>query len=136
TIRNNVVANLGVGGILFSGDTNGGGQPLAPVPFGKIVNNTIYGGATPAGTGIRIEQNASPTLLNNIIASTVTGISVDGSSTSTVVGSSLFRGNTANGTTGSDAMFLAANAPLFINATLNNYYLAAGSLAIDSALNS
>ncbi|MEI6540578.1 MAG: right-handed parallel beta-helix repeat-containing protein, partial [Planctomycetota bacterium] len=103
TIRNNVIANLGAGGILFSGDTNPGSQPLAPIPFGKIVNNTIYGGIVPTGYGIRVEENASPTLVNNILANTATGILIDASSASTVVGSTLFQGNTGNGTTGSDA---------------------------------
>lgn len=136
TIRNNIVANLGTGGILFSGDTNPANQPLAPVPFGKIVNNTIYGGANAAGFGIRVTQNASPSLVNNILANTATGISIDATSGTTVVGSNLFQGNTANGTTGSDAFIPLATDPLFINAALNNYYLASGSLAIDSALNS
>lgn len=135
TIRNNVVANLGTGGILFSGDTNGAGQPLAPVPFGKLVNNTIYGGASATGTGIRVEQNASPTLVNNAIVNTAFAVFIDGSSSSTVVGASVFQGNSNNGATGSDAIFVPGATQVFINPALNNYYPAPGSPLIDSALN-
>ena len=136
TIRNNVVANLGTGGILFSGDLNNNSIPLAPVPFGKIINNTIYGGASARGVGIQVEQNASPTLMNNIIANTVTGIQVDVSSSSTVVAPTLFQGNGSNGTIGSDFIVLNNTDPLFVNPTLNNYYPAPGSRAVDSSLNS
>ena len=136
TIRNNVVANLGTGGILFSGDLNNNSIPLAPVPFGKIINNTIYGGASARGVGIQVEQNASPTLMNNIIANTVTGIQVDGSSSSTVVATTLFQGNGSNGTVGSDFIILNNTDPLFVNPTLNNYYPAPGSRTVDSSLNS
>lgn len=136
TIRNNVVANIGAGGILFSGDNNGGGQPLAPVPFGKIINNTVYGGASATGTGIRVEQNASPTLLNNIVSNTSVGIFVDGSSSSTVVATTLFKGNASNGTIGSNSISLLPSEALFVNPALNNYYPAPGSLAVDSSLNS
>jgi parallel beta-helix repeat protein len=44
------------------------------------VNNTIYGAAIPSGTGIVVSNNSGPTLLNNIVANTTTGISVDASS--------------------------------------------------------
>ena len=76
TIENNLVAASQSGGILFSGDANSGEVPLAPVPFGRILNNTIYGGAlgtdnpTATGFGIKVEENASPTILNNIISTT------------------------------------------------------------------
>ena len=137
TIRNNVVANIGTGGILFSGDNNGGGQPLAPVPFGKLINNTIYGGGAATGVGIQIEQNASPTLLNNIVSNTNLGISIDGTSGSTIVATTLFKGNNNDGTIGSDSIqLLLPSDVLFVNPGLNNYYPASGSLAVDSSLNS
>ncbi|MCH5376960.1 MAG: PPC domain-containing protein, partial [Planctomycetes bacterium] len=49
-IANNVLANNAIGGIRFAGDPNtqATGQ-TASVPFGRIVNNTISGGGTPAG---------------------------------------------------------------------------------------
>ena len=41
--------------------------PTAPVPFGRIVNNTIYGSGG-SDTGILVENNAGYTFLNNILA--------------------------------------------------------------------
>lgn len=133
-IVNNVVANVGNGGIRYSGDAAAG--PTAPVPFGKIANNTVYGGQSATGVGIRVEQNASPTLLNNIVANTSTAIQIDGTSNSTVVDTSLFQGNGNNGTVGQNAILLASGDPLFVNPAQNNFYLAPMSLAIDSSLNS
>jgi hypothetical protein len=137
TVVNNVVAGSGQGGIRFSGDANTSANvPLAAVPFGRIINNTIYGGPVPAGVGIRVDDNASPTLLNNIVANTGMGISIDGTSGSTIVGTSLFQGNANNGTAGTNAITLAPSEPLFVNPATGNFYLASGSRAIDSALNS
>ncbi|MGQ0635934.1 MAG: matrixin family metalloprotease [Planctomycetaceae bacterium] len=143
-IANNVIydfANAAGGagaGIQFSGDPNPAGQPAAAAPYGRIVNNTIYGGTTAKGTGILVSNNAAPTLINNIISNTVTGISVDGSSaTRTVVGTSLFKGNTTNvsGVTATNSISLGSAQALFVNPATGNFYLAAGSLAIDSSLN-
>src|SRR5262249_40192056 len=73
---------------------------------------------------------------------TATGITVDASSTSrTVIGTSLFKGNTSDGVTGSNSISLSAIQPLFVrpNTTpidpVGNFYLAAGGLAIDSSIN-
>src|SRR5262249_9652011 len=103
TVTNNVVANSGVVGIRFSGDPNGtdaqGNQlPIATVPFARIMNNTIYGGETPSGTGILVDVNAAPSILNNIIANTSLGLDVDPTSqATTVVAANLYAGNTNHG---------------------------------------
>lgn len=144
TVTNNVIAHSGSGGIRFSGQTNTAPDPnnpnntlvlpLAPIPFGRIVNNTIFGGPV----GIRVDENASPTLLNNILSNVTTGISVDATSGTTVVGGTVFQSvttRTVGTSTGSFPIDLAANAPLFINANADNFYLAPGSLAIDSSVN-
>ena len=44
-----------------------GVAPLAAVPFGRIVNNTIWGGSS-NGTGIEVRDNTAPTILNNLFA--------------------------------------------------------------------
>lgn len=127
-IQNNIIDLAGTAGISFSGDAdvdaNGKLLPPAVVPFGRIVNNTIYGGGS--GVGIAVSKNASPTLLNNILANLSLGVAVDGSSSSTVLGANLFQGNTQNtvGTgLGSFAATPPANAPLFVNAANHNFNL-------------
>jgi hypothetical protein len=139
-IENNVIHNFGVAGIVFSGDPNTGNVSTAVVPFGKLVNNTLYGGETAAGIGILVSENASPTLLNNIVANTDTAISIDATSTTTIVGTTLFQGNNDDATRpgiarGAFDIQLNPGDPLFIDPASGNFYLANGSLAIDSSLN-
>ena len=139
-IQNNVVANFGIGGILFSGDANAGSVPNAAVPFGKLINNTVFGGLGPVGTGIQVDENASPTLLNNIVSNTEFAITIDGTSQSTVVGTTVFKNNGDDGTRavneqGSNAIQLSSTDPLFVDPSSGNFYLADDSLAIDSSLN-
>ena len=144
-IVNNVVAYSGAGGILFSGDTNPAGQPVGAVPFGRIVNNTVYGprGTNPAGVGIQVVNNASPTLLNNVLANLDTGIFVDASSAGqgTVIGGNAFsltnrRNVGGSATTGSFAVLIPAGAPLFVNPDGGNFYPDHLSPIIDSSINS
>lgn len=141
-IMNNVIARAGQGGINFSGDAlTGATNQLSAVPFGRIVNNTIVGSATTpaAGIGINVNQSASPTLLNNIVAGWTTGVQVDATSNTTVLGGMLYQNNTANtvGTgVGDFAITLAAADPLFANAAVDNYYLKDLSKAIDSSVES
>ena len=47
TIENNLIVGSGTAGILFSGDPNTSGAEAA-VPYGRIINNTIYGGLSTA----------------------------------------------------------------------------------------
>jgi GEVED domain/Matrixin len=138
-IENNVVAHSGTGGVLFSGDRTLG--LLGSVPFGRIVNNTIVG--TGSGTGIRVEEFASPTLLNNIVADLTIGVFVDADSEAlgTVVGTTLYRGNGTDANTGAIGLGtfpinLSPTDPLFVNESRRNYYLAPLSQAIDSSLDS
>ena len=141
-VVNNVISSSGTAGILFSGDPNVGNGPLAAVPYGRIVNNTIYGGATQAGVGIQVTENAAPTLLNNVFSGLTTAIDVDSTSVNdglgnlrTVIGTSAFHnvGTQVNGTSANQSLTLATNP--FVAAQFANFYLAEGSQAIDSALN-
>lgn len=150
TITNNVIAGFGGFGVFFQGDANAGGtatNPATMVPFGKIINNTIYGGAVATGTGVRVETNASPTLLNNLIANTSTAIFVDASSSSTipsvdrrtVISRTFFQGNTTNingAVTDASQIVSPGGTPLFVNPAIGNFYLSAGSPAIDRSLSS
>jgi titin len=107
------------------------------VPFGRIVNNTIVGVSKDSGTGIVVNENAGPTLLNNLFANFAKGITVDSSSqANTVVGTSAYWNTAAQvtGVTENQAITLAADP--FVNAAAGNFYLRAGSSAIDSGINS
>ena len=144
---NNVITNFGTAGIRFSGDNTAAADPVSAVPMGKLINNTIFGGGTltggtlVAGTGIIVSNNASPTLINNIVANTTFGINVDGTSGTTDISTTLFQNNFVNGTTGNSPILNAGNAsPLFVNPGVGNFYLAAGIVgnaneAIDASLN-
>ncbi|MFM8570667.1 MAG: GEVED domain-containing protein [Pirellula sp.] len=92
-----------------------------------------------SGTGIRVGANASPTLLNNIVANNTTGISIASSSTSTVIGGTLYQRNTTNTTGATVGQFpiqVASTTPLFTDAVDGNLYPVPGSAAIDSSIDS
>jgi len=135
---NNIVSGAGTAGIRFSGDPNTGNVPLAVVPYGRLVNNTIYGGSTPQGVGIEVSDSAGPTIINNLFANLATGVSVDsGSRGTTVIGTSAFYAvgtQVSPGVTASSSLTLPGNP--FVNADGGNFYLVSGTAAIDSALNS
>ncbi|MEX2558820.1 MAG: Ig-like domain-containing protein [Pirellulales bacterium] len=134
-LENNVISLGGIGGILFSGDPNPAGSPLAAVAFGRVVNNTIFGQENPAGVGIRVSENASPTILNNIFANLARSIEIDGTSASTVVGGSLYQ-NILTPFAGPESFgkTLLATEALFRDAENGNFYLAPGTFAIDSSI--
>lgn len=94
----------------------------------------------PSGQGITIANNATATLLNNVITNTTTGLSIDASSSSTVVGGTVFQGNTANvagsATLGQFPTVIDPNVPLFVSAGTGNLYPAPGSPLIDSSIDS
>ena len=131
-IKDNLLYKAGNTAIAFSGTPTN--DVANAVPFGRIINNTIA--QTPFG--IQVVNNASPTILNNIVAETRTAIFVDDTSLTTVVGASIYQNNTNNlvGGTETNSIALAANAPLFIDSAASNFYLEAGSVAIDSSVNS
>jgi GEVED domain/Dockerin type I domain/Bacterial pre-peptidase C-terminal domain len=92
----------------------------------------------PGGTGIRVGANASPTIINNVVVNNSTGIFVDPTSTSTVIGATLYQGNTAN-TAGSASLgqfpiTVATGVPLFTNPGNRNLYPVPNSPAIDSTI--
>ena len=140
-VSNNVVAYFGDTGIFFSGDDNQDCDPVTP--FGRIVNNTIVGTSGDSNIGIEVTDYASPTILNNIVTTTTTGISISGNSNSTVYNYNLYQGNGTNlrvnnnpTAVGTYGIQLASGAPVFVNSAVYNFYLAAGSLAIDSSIDS
>jgi hypothetical protein len=134
-VSNNIVAHSGQGGILFSGDPVTNNQ-AAPVPFGRIVNNTVFGNRA-GDVGIRVQNNAGPTLLNNAVANLGTGVSVDGTSlATTVVGATLYWNNASNAPSGVGDFAIIAPAGIspFVNAPAGNFYPAPNSPLIDSSV--
>ena len=89
--------------------------------------------------GINVVNNASPTILNNVVANLGTGIQVDATSATTVVGCTAYQGNTTtltgvnNVTNNTFPMYLQPGDPLFVDAAAGNFYPAEGSSIIDSA---
>ncbi len=138
---------------------------IGAVPYGRIVNNTIVGlGGSLTDqkqivirptdptqepivkiindfkdVGIRIDDNAAPTLLNNIIVNFEVGVGADNTPTGTVLGGMMFQGNRrniSNINVGDFAITLGPTAPLFVDFANGNYYPADSSRAIDSAIDS
>jgi hypothetical protein len=95
---------------------------------------------TPRGVGINVGPNASPTLLNNIVVNHSDGIIVDSTSTSTVIGATLYQGNTrsvsGSATLGQFPITVTSGVPLFTDAAAGNLYPVPGSAAIDSTIDS
>ena len=128
------------GGISVSGDSVTTGVP-AGVPYARLVNNTIAGGLAGAGgTGIRVQDNASPTLMNNVVTNSAVGLSIDATSTSTVVGGMVFHRNTADtalsATVGQFPIVVPSTTEVFANLAKGNLYPAANSPIIDSSIDS
>ena len=142
TVINNVIARFGSDGISLGGESNTDANvPQAAVPFAKILHNTIYGGSAPdpvnSTIGVRVENDATATLLNNIIVNTETGVDVDASSNSTQIVRTYFRGNTddvlRNGNPSASSLPIVDNPLnlLFVSESTDNFYLAGDSDPLD-----
>lgn len=139
-IINSLLHDNASGGIDLSGETQAGANRVTPhgvVPAARIVNNTIVGPGA-GGVGIQVTDRTAPTIINNIIAGYDSWITVDGSSQAagTVVGANLYQQTAggASGVTGTFDIEIAEVDALFVDAGNDNYYLAEGAAAIDSAL--
>lgn len=112
---------------------------VTDVGEGPLLTVQVTSPSDPTGVGIRVQNNVSPTLLNNVLSTFATGIEVDATSTSLVVGGSLYHNNLANTTgvgEGDFALVVDPSTDLFVNASRGNYYPAPGSPLIDSSIDS
>lgn len=95
---------------------------------------------TPGGIGISVTSDATATLLNNVIVNSVTGINVDASSASTIIGGTAFQRNQSNvagsATLGQFPTVISDNVATFENVARGNLYPAANSPIIDSSIDS
>jgi hypothetical protein len=136
-ISNNVVSFSGTGGIRYSGSANPANSEAGSSPFGRIINNTLYG-VGGESIGIQVDDNASPTIVNNVIANFGTGVAVTNAS-GTVLDYSVYQSNGTNVTgigAGGNDILLQPTDPLFVNAAVGNFYPAPGSAVIDNSINS
>ena len=140
-VTNTVVANSGVAGIYFGGTPDTANDTNSVRPYGRLVNNTIYGGGS--GIGIDVANNAAPTIMNNVFSELDTGVKVDSSSRldgagaeSTVIGTSAFYlvGTEVDGANQSRGITLTEDP--FVNKARNNFYPTSNSRIIDSSMNS
>lgn len=97
---------------------------------------------TPGGQGIVVSNSAAPTLLNNIISNTTTGLNIDGSSNLSVVGATAYYRNGAN-SSGTPAISLGqfpdvipATIELFVDPVNLVFAPRAGVSIIDSSIDS
>ncbi|MCY2976123.1 MAG: Ig-like domain-containing protein [Planctomycetota bacterium] len=137
TVSNNIIASNVQGGIRISGD-NTAGDSLAASNIARVYNNTIYG-LRANDRGILVEQGASATILNNILANLNTGVALVGAGGTTVLGANIYQSNVQNVTgtgTGTFPINLLPTDPLFADVTNDRFYLAFRSQAIDSSLSS
>ncbi|EGF28938.1 tandem-95 repeat protein [Rhodopirellula baltica] len=131
-IINNVL--VGSNGIQFDGPSTTTSQ--RPLPYGRIINNTIIGDGS--NVGLAITSNASPIVINNIFADLASGITRTNADSGLEVENNLFQ-NGMTGFFGTNPITLNASAPLFAAGTPaeaileSNFYLAAGSLALDDS---
>jgi hypothetical protein len=94
----------------------------------------------PGGTGIAIVSNASATLLNNVLVNHSVGVNVDASSSSTVLGGTVYQNNTSNATgavgVGQFPLVVGSTVPLFVSPSTGNLLPAKRSPLIDVAIDS
>ncbi|MFV2067899.1 MAG: GEVED domain-containing protein [Pirellulales bacterium] len=133
--------------------------PEGGVPLGRILNNTLVGkggrlldasdqggGSEPIpdnasfqDVGILVEDNAAPTLLNNVVVNFDTAVAADRSSLDTVQGGTIFQGsnsNLRNIDVGDFSIQLTDDDSLFVDFVDGNYIPSSESRAIDSSIDS
>jgi len=111
---------------------------LNPQPFFESFVQALSGVVAGPGTaGIVVENSASPTLLNNIVAALETGIRIDASSVTTVVGGTVYQDNDTDATgivTESFPLRVPSGIKLFRDPYFGNFYPSPGSPIIDSSV--
>ena len=96
----------------------------------------------PGGRGIVVQQNSAPTLLNNVIANTQSGLVVDGTSLQTVIGGTSYYRNVTNATNpqaaplGLLSQVLSPSLDLFVDPVNSSFVPRAGMPIINSSIDS
>ncbi len=138
-IANNVIVGDSTG-IRFAGEPIT--DPQRPVPFGRIINNTLVGTTDPVtgaqvGIGVQLVGISSPTLLNNLFTNLATSIvnsstAAGNGSEAPIIRSNFFQNNGNNPALGTAFIDAGNSGSPFVDATNRNFYPSATSSAIDS----
>lgn len=94
----------------------------------------------PGGIGVNVQRNAAPTIINNVVANFVTGVTADPTSGQTVSGANTFYRNSSNisGTAqlGQASQVLNSAINVFVSPTEMVFDPASGSPLVDSSIDS
>ncbi|WP_253156168.1 tandem-95 repeat protein [Stieleria tagensis] len=131
-VMNSVFVDNRTAGIRLGGDTQANSD--AANQFARLINNTIVGG----NVGIIVTENASPTLINNAIANTGTGIDASGAG-SIELFATLFLNNSRNAqpnnlNLGAFPVLAGSTDVVFTDLNNRDLYPAALSLLIDNSV--
>jgi len=120
---NNIIAHN------LAGDSGGGLYAHSDWNLSAITltHNTVASN----GTGLRIGDNMTATLVNNIVASHTLGITVTGPGGNVFADHTLFWGNTDDGIRGANSV---DGDPAFVNPAAGDYHIGPGSGAIDAGV--
>ncbi len=104
------------------------------------ITSSVNESYSASGVGINVGPNASPTLLNNVVMNSASGIVVAGTSTSTVIGGTVFHRNTVDlggsATAGQYAINVSNNKSVFVDPAEGFFYPSLNSPVIDASVDS
>lgn len=140
---NNIIRNNRIHDIVRTGDLNQVWGILLTGSNNQIYNNVIYGlnigNAVVGNAGISVTANSSSLWNNTVYGNSQTGIYIDVNSSSMTLRNNITYNNGGanyanfSSTTIQDHNLIGVN-PTFVNATIANFNLLAGSPAIDAGL--
>ena len=125
---------------------------IGSVPYGRIINNTVVGMGGSLETenlyeeddfrdvGIYLEDNANPTVMNNVVVNFKQGIGTDLTiAAESTIGGTVYQGNYDNAVNtdiGDFPITIDNEELLFVDREAGNFYPSVASGVIDSALDS
>ncbi len=129
---NNIFNSNAAGGVTIIGDVSNSTRPVVDAPVVRVINNSFFGTRNKRCWYSSDQTVRHDRLEQHIFSNYSTAIAVDAASGSTVVGANIFKTNANNGVLGRSRFRCPQPIPLYVNPTNGNFYLAAGSQAIDS----
>ena len=126
--------------VIADGSTSGDSVG-ADIDAVGALSSVQLAGYTAGGTGISIQNNVSPTLLNNVLVNNTSGVAfVNATPSNTIIGGTVYQLNTNNvsGSTnlGQFPLQIAASTQVFIDPISRNFYPDRFSPLVDSAVDS